>query len=127
MWPSIAFTAPPEMDAATYKRWKQGIHMLLQQISNDHDASIFANPVLKRDAPAYYQVILQPMDLKTVGKRLRDGSISTTAAFRRDMLLIFANAIMFNPPGSDVAHAAHRLVKVTEELIHVFEVSEAVE
>ena len=114
---------PPEMDAATYKRWKVGITLLLQQLNNDSDASVFSTPVSKRDAPSYYDLVLQPMDLKSIMKRIKDGSISSTSEFRRDMLLIFANAIMFNPPSSDVAASAHRLLGRTEELIHVFEVS----
>jgi hypothetical protein len=106
--PSPIPPTPAEMDGPTYKKWKSGITLLLQQIANDSEAGIFAVPVLKRDAPNYHQLIKQPMDIRTVGKRLKDGSITTTAAFRRDMLLIFANAIMFNPPGTDVANSLRR-------------------
>jgi len=42
------------------------------------------------------------MDLKTIKARVKDGAISNSLEFQRDVYLMFANAMMYNRPGSDV-------------------------
>lgn len=43
------------------------------------------------------------MDLKTIKARIKDGVIRTSRDFQRDVYLMFANAMMYNRPGSDIA------------------------
>ena len=42
------------------------------------------------------------MDLKTIKTRVKDGVITNSLEFQRDIFLMFANAMMYNRPGSDV-------------------------
>ena len=42
------------------------------------------------------------MDLKTIKNRVRDGAISTSSAYQRDIYLMFANSLMYNRPNSDI-------------------------
>lgn len=112
------------MDDAAAKRFRTSILQIHSQIGNESNASIFRDPVRKQDAPSYPNLILKPMDLKTLGRRVRDKQITSSAEFRRDVLLIFANAVMFNPPNSEVALAAHQMVRKAEELIHLHESAE---
>jgi len=47
--------------------------MILLEISNHRFASVFQNPIREQDAPGYYDIVKQPMDLRTLKKRLREG------------------------------------------------------
>jgi bromodomain-containing protein 8 len=46
------------------------------------------------------------MDLKTIKARVKDGLITNSAEFQRDVYLMFANAMMYNRPGSDIYNMA---------------------
>ena len=49
------------------------------------------------------------MDLKTIKARVRDGLISNAIEFQRDVFLMFANAMMYNRPGSDIHQMAEEV------------------
>ena len=49
------------------------------------------------------------MDLKTIKARIKDGVIRTSIDFQRDVYLMFANAMMYNRPGSDIALMAEEV------------------
>lgn len=46
------------------------------------------------------------MDLKTIKAKIKDGAISNSLEFQRDIYLMFANSMMYNRPGSDVYNMA---------------------
>jgi bromodomain-containing protein 8 len=76
--------------------------MVHQQIYQHRGGNIFHNPIKKSEAPDYYEIVRRPMDLKTVKSRIKDGVISSADHFKRDVFLMFANAIMYNRPGTSV-------------------------
>jgi bromodomain-containing protein 8 len=76
--------------------------MVHQQIYQHRGGNIFHNPIKKSEAPDYYEIVRRPMDLKTVKARIKDGVISSADHFKRDVFLMFANAIMYNRPGTSV-------------------------
>lgn len=49
------------------------------------------------------------MDLKTIKAKVKDGVISNSLEFQRDVYLMFANAMMYNRPGSDIFHMAEEV------------------
>jgi len=51
----------------------------------------FVHPVKKSEAPDYYDVIKEPMDLGTMGKKVRRGDYTSRAAFAADLSLIWSN------------------------------------
>ena len=55
-----------------HKTWLRLVYMILTDIGNHRFASVFQNPIKEQDAPGYYSIVKQPMDLKTIRKRLRD-------------------------------------------------------
>jgi hypothetical protein len=55
-----------------HKTWQRLVLMRLEEIGNHRFASVFQNPIKDQDAPGYYNIVKQPMDLKTIKKRLRD-------------------------------------------------------
>ncbi|WVR00197.1 hypothetical protein IAU59_007339 [Kwoniella sp. CBS 9459] len=96
------------------------LYSLLDTIASHRNGNVFQNPVKKTDAPDYLEVIKRPMDLKTMRSRIKDGQISTIDEFERDALLIFANAMMYNGPDSQVYEMAQEMLKDTENHIAHF-------
>lgn len=78
------------------------IGMLHSQISQHRNGTIFHNPIKPSEAPDYHDIVKRPLDLKTIKARVKDGVISNSLEFQRDIYLMFANAMMYNRPGSDV-------------------------
>lgn len=56
----------------------------------------------KKDYPDYYQVILEPMDLRTIEQNIRTERYSNEEALMNDMRLMFRNARHYNEEGSQV-------------------------
>jgi bromodomain-containing protein 8 len=54
------------------------------------------------------------MDLKKIRARIKDGSIGTIDEFERDIRLMFANAAVYNPKGSQVAEFAREMLVAAE-------------
>jgi len=83
--------------------------MLHSQISQHRNGNIFHNPIKNSEAPDYHDIIKRPMDLKTIKARVKDGIISNSLEFQRDVYLMFANAMMYNRPTSDIYHMAEEV------------------
>ncbi|WVR07773.1 hypothetical protein IAU60_004816 [Kwoniella sp. DSM 27419] len=96
------------------------LYSLLDIVSSHRNGNVFQNPVKKNDAPDYRDVIKRPMDLKTIRSRIKDGQIASIDEFERDALLIFANAMMYNGPDSQVYAMAKEMLKDTEDHITHF-------
>ena len=56
----------------------------------------FLNPVKKKDAPDYYAVIKQPMDLGTMTKKLKGLQYKSKKDFVDDLYQIWKNCLKFN-------------------------------
>jgi bromodomain-containing protein 8 len=54
------------------------------------------------------------MDLKTIKARIKDRVIRTSREFQRDVYLMFANAMMYNRPESDIALMAEEVFLFTK-------------
>jgi bromodomain-containing protein 8 len=76
--------------------------MLHSQISAHRNGNIFHNPIKNSEAPDYHEIVKRPMDLKTIKARIKDGGIVNSLEFQRDVYLMFANAMMYNRPKSDI-------------------------
>nr|XP_019010233.1 uncharacterized protein I206_04701 [Kwoniella pini CBS 10737]OCF49014.1 hypothetical protein I206_04701 [Kwoniella pini CBS 10737] len=96
------------------------LYSLLDTISQHRNGNVFQNPVKKTEASDYHQIIKRPMDLKTIRARIKEGHITGIENFERDVLLIFANAMMYNKPGSQVYEMAQEMLKATEDHIAHF-------
>lgn len=89
-------------DIAAAKRFQTVIGLLHATISQHRSGNIFHNPIKESDAPDYHEIVKRPMDLKTIKARIKDGLTSSSTEFQRDIYLMFANAMMYNRPGSDI-------------------------
>ena len=96
----------PYGDHVAFKKFQTVIGLIHSQISQHRNGNIFHNPIKHSEAPDYHEIVKRPMDLKTIKARVKDGVIANSAEFQRDVFLMFANAMMYNRPGSDIYHMA---------------------
>ncbi|KAF9057605.1 hypothetical protein BJ165DRAFT_1520971 [Panaeolus papilionaceus] len=113
-----------EEQKAALKRFQSVIAMLHQQISQHRNGNIFHNPIKNSEAPDYHDIVKRPMDLKTIKTRVKDGVIANSLEYQRDIYLMFANAMMYNRPGSDVHAMAEDMMIESEAQVHTFRQTE---
>jgi E1A/CREB-binding protein len=88
--------------------WTMEMWSILKLLIDDekHNRQIFNEPVDDRIVLGYYTVITNPMDLGTIRCRLEDGYYATIHDFKKDVLLVFENAKIYNKPDHFVHKAA---------------------
>jgi len=83
---------------------------LLKAMHDHPDAWPFKEPVDPRDAPDYYDIIKDPMDLKTMSKRVESEQYYVTfEMFFADVRRMFSNARTYNSPETIYYKCATRL------------------
>ncbi|XP_022696586.1 nucleosome-remodeling factor subunit NURF301-like isoform X2 [Varroa jacobsoni] len=79
---------------------QENLRKLLFAVRAHKQAWPFKEPVNRRQAPDYYQVIKEPMDLRTMEQKLNVGKYNTLAPFVADMTKIFDNCRYYNQKNS---------------------------
>lgn len=80
-----------------------------------HNTAIyFLNPVdpVALNIPDYHKLIKKPMDLGTVGEKLKGGEYENAKEFETDVRLVFLNCYKFNPEDHPVHQAGRSLESV---------------
>ncbi|XVE73030.1 hypothetical protein DITRI_Ditri11bG0085300 [Diplodiscus trichospermus] len=86
-------------NATNQKQLTDFIRSLLKSMHEHVDAWPFKEPVDARDVPDYYDIIKDPMDLKTMSKRVESEQYYVTLEmFIADAKRMFANARTYNSP-----------------------------
>ncbi|KAM9409587.1 polybromo 1, like [Pholidichthys leucotaenia] len=83
--------------------------------SNRRLCELFMVKPSKKDYPDYYNVILEPMDLKTIEHNIRNERYANEEALMEDMKLMFRNARHYNEEGSQVYNDADILEKTLKD------------
>ncbi|KAN0126847.1 hypothetical protein V8E52_000487 [Russula decolorans] len=117
---------PPTADSQTSKKFQTVITMVHSQISQHRNGNIFHNPIKTSEAPDYYDIVKRPMDLKTIKSRIREGQITSSDEFQREVYLMFANSLMYNRPGSDIFNMAEEMMLESETQINTFRQTEGI-
>ncbi|KAK7058614.1 hypothetical protein VNI00_002250 [Paramarasmius palmivorus] len=80
----------------------------LKKLKANKHARWFLQPVdpIRDQAPNYFEVIKEPMDLSTMGAKLEAGKYKDRFAFQADFKLVVNNARQYNMPGSHVHNEA---------------------
>lgn len=76
---------------------------------------IFATAVKKKDAPNYYDVIREPIDLGQMKNKAKRLEYLTVGQFMADLNLLRSNAETFNGMSSGIAVQARMVVAHAEE------------
>ncbi|KAJ7781200.1 Bromodomain-containing protein [Mycena metata] len=106
------------------KRFQTVITMVHSQISQHRNGNIFHNPIKISEAPDYHDIVKRPIDLKTIKAKIKDGVIINSLEYQRDIYLMFANALMYNRPGSDVHGMAEDMMVESDSQINTFRQTE---
>lgn len=82
----------------------------------DRKFKAFWTPVQPSEAPDYYKIVRDPMDLSKIAAQVDKGMYPTVASMVRDFDLMFKNAIDYNPAhteeGAAIIRRAHGLVDI---------------
>ncbi|KAK3102202.1 hypothetical protein FSP39_009584 [Pinctada imbricata] len=90
---------------------QSALKTLLQQVKVHSSAWPFQKPVDKSEAPDYYDHIKYPMDLKTMGDRLRNRYYCHKRLFMADMNRIITNCRSYNKPDTEYYKCANTIEK----------------
>ncbi|KAA0201313.1 hypothetical protein HAZT_HAZT007454 [Hyalella azteca] len=69
----------------------------------------FLDAVDPSEVPDYYKVVRQPMDLRTIERRVKDHHYNRLADFVGDIILLLDNCRLYNPPNSSFVSCAATL------------------
>jgi Bromodomain len=141
-WPSQTFEIE-QCDYGENSEALQACRKIIDFLKNHKQSGIFMEPVdpVALNLPTYFEVITRPMDITTLSDNLENGlyskippikDVGRNAVYRmlngpfgQDALLIFDNAITFNPPNDWVHNTAKAirksLVKKMDQLISLSE------
>eukprot|EP01125_Pyxidicula_operculata_P022016 TRINITY_DN883_c0_g1_i4.p1 TRINITY_DN883_c0_g1~~TRINITY_DN883_c0_g1_i4.p1 ORF type:complete len:911 (-),score=304.98 TRINITY_DN883_c0_g1_i4:1534-4266(-) len=101
---------------------------LLKNLMAHQYAWPFNTPVdpIALNIPDYPDIIKNPMDLGTIKDSLFAGMYTSVKDFAEDVRLVFDNAKLYNPVGTDVHYMADELSKIFEDQIpDIFQVEQA--
>ncbi|XP_050535545.1 nucleosome-remodeling factor subunit NURF301 isoform X2 [Daktulosphaira vitifoliae] len=82
---------------------------LIKQIQSHKNAWPFMDPVDPHEAPDYYNVVKDPMDLNCIGKKVGEKKYKNLTEFIRDMIKVFDNCRYYNPRDSQFYKCAEIL------------------
>eukprot|EP01031_Cornospumella_fuschlensis_P029914 gene29914-36127_t len=105
--------APAESKATVVATFKQ----LIRNLGKSDFADPFLQPVREEDAPGYFDVISEPMDLTSLRKRVSGGHYNdlddqkALEAFAHDLNLLWQNCLAYNNPQSQIAQWALSLLE----------------
>lgn len=109
-----------KIDSTPDKKFVTVATQLISNISSLKFASPFLLPVNENDAPNYHSVIYAPRDLKSIKAMVRVGEISSFKQLEREILLMFANAVMYNRTNTNIRRWALEMEEETTNVINLF-------
>ncbi|KAH9020108.1 hypothetical protein EDB84DRAFT_1515737 [Lactarius hengduanensis] len=72
------------------------LHDLRTVTMDNHDADAFIKPVSRADVPDYLDIITNPMDFQTMGKKVKQKQYKSKKEFKDDLDLIWSNCFVYN-------------------------------
>ncbi|GBF96671.1 transcription factor [Raphidocelis subcapitata] len=96
--------------------WKRQCRSILNALMAHRHSWPFLCPVKKTEAPGYYEVIKNPMDMSTVMARLDSDVYQSPEEFAHDANLIWSNAKTYNDPQDGIYEMAEELEAVFDRL-----------
>lgn len=65
--------------------------------------ALFLEKPSRKDYPDYYKLVLEPIDMKMIGKKIEHDKYCSVPDMLEDFNLMFNNARHYNEPGSEVS------------------------
>ncbi|KAI5613581.1 nucleosome-remodeling factor subunit BPTF isoform X6, partial [Silurus asotus] len=104
----------------------EGLRRILRSLQAHKMAWPFLEPVDPEDAPDYYRVIKEPMDLSTMEERLLKHHYSKLTEYVADMTRIFDNCRYYNPSDSPFYQCAEVLETFFVQKLKAFKASSVI-
>ncbi|KAE8577384.1 hypothetical protein XENTR_v10004559 [Xenopus tropicalis] len=101
----------------------EGLKRVLRSLQSHKMAWPFQEPVDPVDAPDYYGVIKEPMDLSTIEERIKTRFYKKLTEFVADMTKIFDNCRYYNPSDSFFYQSAEVLESFFVQKLKAFKAS----
>ncbi|GCC25554.1 hypothetical protein chiPu_0003965, partial [Chiloscyllium punctatum] len=104
--------------ATHYNNLKEQLEHLFEAVATYVDptghliSELFQKLPSKVQYPDYYEIIKEPIDLKTIAQRIQNGFYKSVNAMARDIELLVRNAKTYNEPGSPIFKDANTIKKV---------------
>eukprot|EP00177_Eucheuma_denticulatum_P001593 GFKZ01002846.1.p1 GENE.GFKZ01002846.1~~GFKZ01002846.1.p1 ORF type:complete len:384 (-),score=109.55 GFKZ01002846.1:1703-2854(-) len=117
----------PPADRAVAIKQRNFCKNIINQLLDDESSLSFSQPVRElwdmSQLHDYFEKIKEPMDLGTIKNTLNNpnGFVNSSTdlfdpnAFRRDVRLVFLNAMDFNSKGTDLYRLAHRFISFIDK------------
>lgn len=105
-------TSGPDQPGKKTRPLEEVLSKLIADISRKDEYGFFGQPVPLQEVPDYLDVIRKPMDLGTMGNKVRSGAYFSLDEFIEDFVLVCENAKKYNKPdtifykGADKLHVA---------------------
>ncbi|OII75656.1 bromodomain-containing protein [Cryptosporidium andersoni] len=98
--------------------WKHMCKKITQCLVEFPYSGPFMYPVDENEAPGYYDLITQPMDLSTVVNKIKEDSYSSIDEYKEDVDLVFRNCRKYNESTSDIVEWCNKIQSEFESLIN---------
>ncbi|KAH8874618.1 ATPase family AAA domain-containing protein 2 [Schistosoma japonicum] len=81
-----------------FRRLRQVLRRVVAHLASFRRFAVFTRPVQLDEAPDYYDVIKQPMDLGLIRDKIDSHQYANVNDFMKDIELVYQNALEYNPP-----------------------------
>ncbi|OII74144.1 uncharacterized protein cubi_02946 [Cryptosporidium ubiquitum] len=106
-------------DDETYiisRGWKHMCKKITQCLIESPYGAPFIHPVDENDAPDYYNLIEQPIDLSTIMNKIKQDSYESIEQYRSDIDLIFINCKKYNESTSMIVEWCNKIQSEFDQL-----------
>ncbi|PVG02527.1 hypothetical protein CPB86DRAFT_811579 [Serendipita vermifera] len=111
-------TAFVEYETKVGETWEETLEKVLVELRATEYAAAFLKPVKKSEAWDYDRVIKHPMDLQTMGRKIKSHSYTSKKAFADDLTLIWDNCLTYNTdPNHPLRRAAQIMRKKSDAIM----------
>ncbi|OCF39768.1 hypothetical protein I317_06430 [Kwoniella heveanensis CBS 569] len=93
------------------------LRVALERISAMDRQELFLNPVSRIEVPDYFDVIKEPMCWLYIDEKLEKNAYLDVADFKRDILLVLDNAMLYNAKDSPFHRNAARVKKNAQPIL----------
>lgn len=100
---------------------KKRLKLLIRSLLNHTDEmgrpliSIFMEKPLRKDYPDYYEIISNPIDMRTIDENVKANRYASEEAMLADLRLMFANCRLYNEEGSQIYRDADTLERALHD------------
>ncbi|CAL8103664.1 unnamed protein product [Calicophoron daubneyi] len=84
-------------EAQLFRRLRQALRRVVAHLARHRRFAVFSRPVQLDEAPDYYQVIKNPMDLGSIRDKIDAHQYTCAEDFMKDVEQIYYNALEYNP------------------------------